>query len=256
MSSGLTYLITGANRGIGKGFTTLLLQRPSTTIIVGVRDPAAAASKALYDLPKAEGSKIIVVKIDSSVESDPTAAVATIQKEHGITALDVVIANAGISHTSADIAATSTKVALDHFAVNSVAPLVLFGATKPLLKESKSKNPIFVAISSAIGSNGLAETIFQIPSPASPYGASKAALNWFVRRLHFEEPWLTAFVFHPGLVETDMAAGLAAKAGADLSAFGAIPVKKSVDDMVATIDKATREISGSFKNHDGTDLPW
>ncbi|GKT60002.1 aflatoxin biosynthesis ketoreductase Nor-1 [Colletotrichum tofieldiae] len=256
MSSGLTYLITGANRGIGQGFASLLLQRPSTTVVAGVRDPSNPSSKALADLPKGEGSKLILVKIDSAVESDPASAIATLQKEHNITSLDVVIANAGISHTSAAVSNVDTKSALDHFAINSVAPLILFNAAAPLLKASASKNPIFVGISSLIGSKGAAEAVAQIPASASPYGASKAALNWFVRRLHFEEPWLTAFVFHPGLVETDMAAALAEKTGADLKAFGSITVKQSVDGMVAAIDKANRESSGTFKNYDGTDLPW
>ncbi|WQF88249.1 Putative short-chain dehydrogenase/reductase SDR, NAD(P)-binding domain superfamily [Colletotrichum destructivum] len=255
MSSGLTYLITGSNRGIGHGFVSLLLQRPSTTIIAGVRDPSNASSKALADLPKGEGSKLIVVKIDSSVESDPAAAVETIQKEHGIAALDVVIANAGIANTGVSVSKVDFKSALDHFAVNSVAPLILFDAAAPLLKASASKNPIFVGISSIIGSNGAAEGVAQVPG-LSPYGASKAALNWFVRRLHFEETWLTAVVFHPGLVETDMGSGLSESSGVDLKAFGAITVKQSVDGLMAAIDKANRESSGTFKNYDGTDLPW
>ncbi|WYZ45782.1 hypothetical protein EsH8_IX_000007 [Colletotrichum jinshuiense] len=256
MSSGLIYLITGANRGIGHGFVSLLLQRPDTTVIAGVRDPVNPSSKALADLPKGEGSKLILVKIDLSVESDPASAIATLQKEHNINSLDIVIANAGISHSSTTVSKVDSKAALEHFAINSIAPLVLFDAAALLLKASASKNPIFVGISSLMGSNGAAEAVAQVPISISPYGSSKAALNWFVRRLHFEEPWVTAFVFHPGLVETDMAVELAAKTGADLKTFGAITVKQSVDGMVAAIDKASRESSGTFKNYDGTDLPW
>ncbi|KAJ0158245.1 Norsolorinic acid ketoreductase [Colletotrichum tanaceti] len=257
MSSGLTYLITGANRGIGLGFVSLLLRRPSTTVIAGVRDPSNPSSKALADLPRGEGSRLVVVKIDSFVESDPAAAVETIRTEHGIAALDVVIANAGIAGTGApaNVSDVEFKSALEHFTVNSVAPLVLFRAAAPLLKASPSKNPVFVGISSMIGSNGAAETIAQIPG-VSPYGASKAALNWFVRRLHFEETWLTTVAIHPGLVETDMGAGLAKSSGVDLKAFGAITVKQSVEGVVAVLDKANRASSGLFKNYDGTDLPW
>ncbi|KAF6784873.1 aflatoxin biosynthesis ketoreductase Nor-1 (short-chain dehydrogenase), partial [Colletotrichum musicola] len=91
MASGKTYLITGPNRGIGKGFVSLLLQRPSTTIVAGVRDPSSEASQALTTLPKADGSRLILVKIDSAVETDPAAAVAELQAKHGITSLDVVI---------------------------------------------------------------------------------------------------------------------------------------------------------------------
>ncbi|KAK1589928.1 short chain dehydrogenase [Colletotrichum navitas] len=256
MSSGLTYLITGANRGLGLGLVSLLVQRPATTIVAGVRDPSSASSKALADLPKGEGSRVVVVKMDISVESDPASAIATLQREHGITALDVVIANAGISYGAARVADVDFKTALDHFAVNSVAPAVLFKAAGPLLKASASGNPVFVGMSSLMGSNGAAGAIARMPVSVSPYGASKAALGWFVRRLSFEEPWLTAFVFHPGLVETDMAFEMAGKFDADIKAFGSITVKQSVEGMVATIDKANKEITGSFKNYDGTDLPW
>jgi hypothetical protein len=44
------------------------------------------------------------------------------------------------------------------------------------------------------------ELLQQFSVPMSPYGTSTATLNWSIRRIHFEEPWLTSFVFHPGLV--------------------------------------------------------
>ncbi|KAF4832136.1 Norsolorinic acid ketoreductase nor1 [Colletotrichum tropicale] len=258
MSANQTYLITGANRGIGKGFVTALLARPSTTVIAGVRDPSSSSSKALASLPKGASSTLILVKIDSSIEADPAAAVATLQDEHAITAIDTVIANAGISHTSGPVRETASAPALDHFRVNSIAPLLLFAAAAPLLR--KSANPVFVAISSAIGSVGLQENLAKLFPPGvglSPYGASKATLNWLVKRLSVEEEWVTAFVFHPGLVETDMSAALAEKNGvADAKSLGAITVETSVGGMVKVIDGATKEVSGKFKNYDGTDLPW
>ncbi|KAF9880658.1 hypothetical protein CkaCkLH20_01700 [Colletotrichum karsti] len=256
MSSNKTYLITGANRGIGKGFVSLLLQRPSTTIIAGVRDPSNDSSKALTSLPKGEGSKLILVKIDSSVESDPATAIEQIQREHGITSLDTVIANAGISHSAVHVRDLTFDAALEHFKVNSVAPLVLFGAAAPLLKNGK--NPTFVAISSAVGSIAAQGNLSQLfPGVGlSPYGASKTALNYFMQRLFIEEPWLTSFVFHPGLVETDMGSGLSKKTGVDMKSLGAITTEQSVDGMVAVLDGVTKELSGKFKNHDGTDLPW
>jgi len=39
-----------------------------------------------------------------------------------------------------------------------------------------------------------------IPVPVTAYGASKAALNSIVRRLHFENTEITSFVLHPGWV--------------------------------------------------------
>lgn len=76
-----TYLITGTTRGIGKGLVASLLQRPNTTIIACVRDPLAPAAQNLRDLPRcAEGSsKLIIVKLDSTQDSDAKNVVEEIQ---------------------------------------------------------------------------------------------------------------------------------------------------------------------------------
>ncbi|KAG9192765.1 norsolorinic acid ketoreductase [Alternaria panax] len=253
MSSSLTYLITGANRGIGKGFTSTLLQRPNTTVIAGVRDVAKSTS-ALEALTKASGSKLIIVKIDSSVETDPKNAVAELQSKHGITSLDVVIANAGIAHSGSTVINTTSDALRDHFAVNTIAPILLLQAVKPLLQASKSGNPIYLGISTAIGSIGAQAMLASFPQVFSPYGASKAALNWTFARIHFEETWLTAYVTHPGLVLTDMGTGLAT--ADELKAAGAITVEESINGVLSTLDKADRNISGTFQNYDGTTLPW
>jgi norsolorinic acid ketoreductase len=256
MTSNITYLVTGGNRGIGKGFVSTLLQRPSTTVIVAVRDPSATSSKALSELPKGADTKLILVKLDSSIETDAVEAVSQLKSQHGIIAIDVVIANAGIGADGSTVRNTSVANTKKHFAVNVIGPLTLFQATADLLKASKSGNPKFVAVSTLIGSIGFMENLTSFPTTMSPYGGSKAALNWFVRRLHFEEPWLSSWVFHPGLVETDMAHKAVDGSGLTLEQLGAISVDTSVKGMIETIDGATRDVSGTFKNYDGSALPW
>jgi len=253
MSSPITYLITGANRGIGKGFTQSLLQRPNTTVIAAVRD-VAKSTPTLESLSKASGSKLIVVKLDSSAEADPKNAVAQLKSEHGITSLDIVIANAGIAHSGTTIVNTPADALRDHFAVNTIGPILLFQAVKPLLQASKTGNPIFLAISTVIGSMGAQAAMAGFPEVFSPYGSSKAALNWAVTRMHFEEPWLTSYVTHPGLVVTDMGNTMGTPEA--LKAAGAIEVEQSVGGVLSTLDKAERSISGTFQNWDGTTLPW
>lgn len=252
MSAPAIYLITGANRGIGRGFTQQLLQKPSTTVIAAVRDPAHPTSKALADLPKGTDSQLIVVKLDSTVETDAAAAVAEL-RERGISSLDVVIANAGIGQGGTSVRSTSVANTQKHFNVNAIGPLTLFQATADLLQASKTGSPKFVAVSTVIGSIGSQEILANFPKVSSPYGASKAALNWFVRLLSFEEPWLTSFVFHPGLVETDLTSG----GSMNLKALGAISVDTSVGDMLKAIwSIEPKDLSGTFRNHDGTIIPW
>lgn len=90
-SSNTIYLATGANRGIGRGLVTTLLQRPRVTVIAGVRDVAASISKDLLSLPTAEGSKVVLAKIDSNDHTTPFEAVKGLSD---IEKIDVVIANA------------------------------------------------------------------------------------------------------------------------------------------------------------------
>lgn len=254
MSSRTTYLITGANRGIGRGFIQQLLQKPSTTVIAAVRDPSHPTSKTLADLPKGTDTQLIVVKLDSTVETDAAVAVAEI-RELGVTSLDVVIANAGIAQGGSSVRNTSVANTQKHFNVNAIGPLTLFQATADLLQASKNGNPKFVAVSTVIGSIGSQEILANFPKSSSPYGASKAALNWFIRLLSFEEPWLTSWVFHPGLVETDLTSGAGAKM--DMKALGAVSVETSVQDMLKAIwSLPPKDLSGTFRNHDGNIIPW
>lgn len=80
MSSQTTYLISGTTRGIGRGLVKSLLARPNTTVIAGVRDTQAKTALALNDLSKGNGSNLILVKIDASIETDPQDAISTLQK--------------------------------------------------------------------------------------------------------------------------------------------------------------------------------
>ncbi|KAF2027445.1 aflatoxin biosynthesis ketoreductase nor-1 [Setomelanomma holmii] len=255
MSSPATYLVTGANRGIGKGFIQALLQRPNSTVIAAVRD-IAKATPILNELPKATSSKLIIIKLDFSIESDPKDAIAKLQSGHNITSLDVVIANAGIAHSGTKVVDSSADAIRDHFNINTIGPVLLFQAVKPLLQASKTGNPIFLAISTGLGSLAAQEALSAFPYPYGPYGVSKAALNYLVRRIHIEETWLTAYVTHPGLVKTDMAPFLNDPSIDVASLGGAIEVEESVEGILKTLGKANREIGGTFQNYDGSIFPW
>ena len=250
-----TYLITGANRGIGKGLAEQLLQRPGLNIIAAARDPAKAVA-SLAKLPKGEGTTLITLKIDSNIDTDARDAISRLPEKYSITSIDVVIANAGMSHSNGRVLDNTPEALRDHFNVNTIAPVVLFQAVYPLLKASKTGNPIFLPISTALGSIGLQPSLSAFPSAFSPYGASKTALNWLAVRIHLEEPWLTTWVVHPGLVLTDMV-GQFASHGIDPATLGAITVETSVAGLLREIDAASREkYGGTFRSYDGDVLPW
>ena len=144
-------------------------------------------------LPLGAGSKIIPVIINSTDDTSAQSAIELLKSEHGITKLDTVIANAGISNYYGTADITPIKEVREHFEVNVVGTILLFQATWPLLK--LSSKPMFVALSTGAASIGDMETI---PLPATAYGMSKTAVNYMVRKIHFENPELIAFPISPG----------------------------------------------------------
>ncbi|KAF8193039.1 NAD(P)-binding protein [Pholiota molesta] len=210
------YLVAGATRGLGLALVDDIATKDQSAVIyAGARNTSNGAAQLIQVAAKYPG-RVHVVKYQ-------------IAAEHG--RLDTVIANAGaIPISLCSPSALPADKFTDEFSVNALGPIVLFQSTRELLKASPL--PRFVPISSAGGSM---EFIPQMGAmDASPYGASKAALNWVTRKIHFENEWLIAFPQCPGPVNTDMAS-------------------KLVDIIVAS----TREKDGGqFHSSDDGRRPW
>ncbi|QSZ36821.1 hypothetical protein DSL72_006704 [Monilinia vaccinii-corymbosi] len=249
MSTEKTYLVTGANRGLGRGLVEALIQRPNTTVIAGVRDLSVPTSKSLFDLPTASGSRIIPIVISSTDDLSPSQATQTLQSTHGIKSIDVVIANAGISNYYGPASETPLSEVRAHFEVNTIGVLALYQATLPLLL--KSPEPVFVALSTGIASMG---AMAELPFPATAYGMSKVALHYLVRKVHFENEKLTAFVMSPGWVQTEMGNAGAAAMGMESAP---VRIEDSIKGMLEKIDHAAKgNTSGTFQSFDETKFPW
>lgn len=135
---------------------------------------------------------MIIVKIESVSETDPATAIEDI-KSQGIIALDIVIANAGISQVFPPVHQVEISDLLKHLQVNVFGVILLFKAVHPLLMAAKK--PKFVTLSTSAAS--LSEMAIR-NFPNSVYGTSKAALNYITLKTHFENPTLTAFPLDPG----------------------------------------------------------
>ena len=142
-------LISGANRGLGKGLLELYLAKPNHTVIAANRDPSHPSSKALSELPVAANSRLIVVKIDATSETDALDAVKDLQSQ-GIGNLDVVIANSGICYVLPKVSDVKIEDIKAHFEPNVYGVVLLYQATLPFLL--KSENPIWATMGSTAGS--------------------------------------------------------------------------------------------------------
>lgn len=143
-----TVLITGASRGLGRGLAQRFLAKPNHVVIAANRDPSGATSAALQNLPKGEGSRLIIVKLDSGVEGDATEAVKALETQ-GIDVLDVVVANAAISEVYPTVSELNASDLQKHITVNVLGVIWLYQAVLPLLR--KSPDPKWVTMGSSAG---------------------------------------------------------------------------------------------------------
>ncbi|KAH8595455.1 putative aflatoxin biosynthesis ketoreductase nor-1 [Bisporella sp. PMI_857] len=251
MTANTVYLITGANRGLGHGLVSSYLSRPNTTVIATIRDTENPALTApLTALPVGASSELILIKLESTKDSDFPAAIETIEKKHGIAQIDVVIASAAVNADFLPVASTSVDTIKTYMEINTYGPLRLFQAVLPLLE--KAKNPKFVFLGSPIASLSMVERTALVPM--TPYACSKVVVHWLSRKIHLEHANIISLVCDPGFVQTDMGNNFARTFGMKEAVT---TVADSVKFLVKTIDEATKtDTSGHFPSLEGGDLAW
>lgn len=223
-------LITGANRGIG---LELVRQYAADgwSVIATCRNPVNVG-----DLGRVEGD-IAVYSLDVL---DPLS-IERFSADLKDRPIDVVINNAGVHGPKAVTADTAEERDWVHvMRTNAMAPLFVAQALKANLMAGDNK--VLVNISSVMGSvemgAGAGEYI---------YRSSKAALNMVMACYAAEvaDDGITVALFHPGWVRTDMGGEEAP-----------LSVEESVTGLKKSIAALTFADSGSFKNYDGTPMPW
>ncbi|PPQ80882.1 hypothetical protein CVT25_001891 [Psilocybe cyanescens] len=275
ISPSTIYLITGANRprGIGTahhviteqllpnlplisnhlgfGLVTQALEKHENAFVyAGVRNPEAAT--ALQELKDKFPGRIEIVKCVSGDSVGNAVVAQEIEHRHG--RVDTVIANAAMWNSFTPVSEVRVEDLEEHFHVNTTGPIVLFQSMFSLLK--KSPDPRFVSISSIGGCIGMGLVPTQVGGIC--YGATKAALNWATRKIHFENDWLVAFPMSPGGVSTDMVTDACDDDPAFKSLVsGAEPTAaEAAVSILKVIDEATREKNGGeFMHLDGTKIP-
>lgn len=143
---------------------------------------------------------------------------------------------------------TPLKAVRNMLEVNTLGPLALIQAFYPLL--SASSSPKFLVLTSSIGTIAGMEGF---PVPFFGYGLSKAAANYLVRKIAFENPKLVSAAFNPGWVQTDMGTGAANAVG---MSDAPLTLEESIEKLVKLFDAASLEKTGTFTGIDGLPVPW
>ena len=217
-----TWLITGANRGIGLELCRQVAARGDQVIAV-CRQPSPEL--------QAFGARI-----EAGVElSDEEAITALIERLRGIR-LDGAILNAGI--LEADQLDTLEAGSIRRqFEINALAPLLLASALRPLLAAG-SKLALITSRMGSIDDNG--------SGGYYGYRMSKVALNMAGRSLAVDlrPSGIAVAILHPGMVATRMVG------------FSGIPPQQAAQGLLARIEALTLESSGRFWHANGEPLPW
>ncbi|MGW9331876.1 SDR family oxidoreductase [Bosea sp. NPDC055594] len=228
-----TWMITGANRGIGLALTMELLRR-GDHVVAAARDPWGGA---LAELAGVHVGQLTPLELD--VTSDESVAAA--KRALAGRPLDVLVNNAGIygprdRQSAFDMDFDAWR---EVFEVNVYAPLRVAQAFLPNLEAGSGRK--IATISSRMGSLGGS------PSGAIAYRSSKAAVNMvmvaFGNAVRASE--IAVLLFHPGWVQTDMGGG-----GAD------IPATESAAGLIETIDASGMAQTNSFRTWKGETIPW
>lgn len=227
-----TILITGANRGLGLGFSRHYLAA-GHRVFAAARDPGGSAD--LMALQGEYGDWLNVLRLDVSSEESVLELADSLE---GL-ALDLVINNAGVCRGEA-FGQWTAATFVTAMAVNVTGAALVAQAVAPSMKRGAK----LVNISSGLGSIGLN---LSPDAGLDAYAASKAALNLVSCRLAsiLEADGITVLAMSPGWVQTRMGGEKA-----DLT------VDESIAAMSATIERLTRADSGRFVDRHGDPIPW
>lgn len=229
-----TVCITGANRGLGLGFTKDFLRR-GWTVAAACRTPDEAED--LHALQSGYGEQLVIVECDVT-SGDSVRSMARAVREQMPT-LDILVNNAGVLPENDDsIAEVREDVLLSTFDTNVAGPVRVTQALLPLVRRGAGKKIIHLSTEmGSIGANRRGEEY--------SYRISKAALNMLMKNLALElhGDGIVSMALHPGWAQTDMG-----------GARAPVSVDDSIQGMMRLILAATMEKSGRVFDYTGREL--
>ena len=219
-----TYLITGANRGIGLELARQLNNRGEDVI--------ATCRSTSSDLNS------LSVRVEKGIDVSSGDSVIRLRENLKDTKIDVLIQNAGISEFNS-LSNLDPQSIVHQFEVNALSPLCFVQSMLSHL----SKPAKIALISSRMGS-------IEDNSSGGSYGyrMSKSALCMAGKSLSVDlkSKDISVAILHPGLVSTRMTG---------FTASGIQP-EESVKGLIQRIDELTIASTGTFWHSNGDVLPW
>jgi short-subunit dehydrogenase len=214
-------LINGATGGIGAAIARCLVQEHCKLALVGRREDQLEA--LMREIQDQHGTCIYKV-CDVKKKQDIEDTVASIKGLYG--RIDVAILTAGILVPN-PIETFDTTVIKETMDINFFGIVYFIESILKMMKKQRSGT--IAAVSTLPDKRG-------VPGWGA-YGASKAALSWFLESLRAEAKQkynINIITIKPGSVQTKMIK--------DLPRHGAIPPKKAAEIIVSGIKKEKKVI--------------
>jgi NAD(P)-dependent dehydrogenase (short-subunit alcohol dehydrogenase family) len=180
---GVTALVTGANRGLGKALTQALLDRGAAKVYAGARDPGTV---------EVTDARVVRVRLDITNPGDVAAAA------RDCTDVSLVVNNAGAMLQTPFLSAPDMSAARTEMETNYFGTLAMARAFAPVL--------------AVAGGGALVNVLSVVSWLASPFNASYCAsksAEWaLTNALRVELRGQSTLVVgvHAGFIDTDMAA--------------------------------------------------
>ncbi len=219
-----TYLVTGANRGIGLEYCRQLKAKGETVI--------AVCRSSSPELDK------LCVNIQSGIDITSENSLSYLRDKFSNIKINVLIHNAGVAQNNSfqNLDAESIRT---QFEVNALAPLLL---TKVLIGSLIQGSKV-ILMTSRMGSIG-----DNTSGGLYGYRMSKVAMCMAGKSLSIDlyPLGIPVAMLHPGLVSTRMTGFTP----------NGITTQKSVEGLLQRIDSLTLQSTGSFWHSNGEILPW
>ncbi len=199
-------VVTGGARGIGLAVSDCLAREGFDLAICGVR-PATAVEPALSDL-RALGAEVVYGALDVADAAAREALLAGVRARFG--RLDVLVNNAGVAPLERRDLLDATEESFDRvLGVNLRGPYFLTQAAARWMIEQKRQDLSFSGCIINVSSvSAVAASVNRGEYCVAKAGLSMATQLWAARLGEFDIP---VFEVRPGIVRTDMTAGVTEK---------------------------------------------
>ena len=225
-----TWVIMGADRGIGAAMSVQIAARGDTAIAACFGDVPALTEKG--------------VEVAPGVDITNDAAVQKLLRQIGDRKVDVLVHNAGLV-IERKLGAFDFDAFHKEFDVNTLGPLRVTQALLPRMGKGGKIGLVTSRVGSLSenGSGGL-----------YGYRISKAAANMAGINLSHElKPrGIAVMCLHPGSVRTQMTAELTDQATVGML----VEPEVAAMGLIARLDELSLETTGTFRHANGQSLPW